>query len=379
MRIAFNATALLSPLTGIGQYAMELAQRLAANPEHETHFFYGTGFSREARTEPLPAARHLFPWVRRLVPNSYGISRALQGRMFNKGVRTTGFDLYHDPNYLAYPFRGPTVTTVHDLSWIRFPEAHPVERVRAMNRYFEPVLRRSTLLLTDSDFVKREVMEVFSVPASQIITVPLGVSPLFHPRSADQTRAVLQANGLVHGEYVLAVGTLEPRKNLTSALRAHAALPEAVQQRFPLVLAGLKGWHTDALEKEMAPRVASGRVRLTGYLSRDDLACVIAGACTLVYPSIYEGFGLPPLEAMACGVPTVVSNRASLPEVVGDTGRLVEPDDVDALREAMLEMATAPDVRDQLGAAALARSRRFTWDACMDQTMAAYKAAVARG
>ena len=129
----------------------------------------------------------------------------------------------------------------------------------------------------------------------------------------------------------------------------------------------------------MAPRVASGRVRLTGYLSRDDLACVIAGACALVYPSIYEGFGLPPLEAMACGVPTIVSNRASLPEVVGDTGRLVEPHDVDGMRNAMLEMVTAPEVRAQLGAAALERSRAFTWDACMEQTMAVYKSAVAKG
>jgi len=375
MRIAFNATALLSPLTGIGQYAMELATRLAAMPEHDVRFFYGAGFSREVRDKPLPGAGRLMPLMRRLIPNSYAVRQALMRRQFRKGLVGRKVEVYHEPNYLALPFDGPIVTTVHDLSWIRFPEAHPAERVFAMNRDFEPALRRSTLLLTDSEFVRREVMEMFGVPPDRITTVPLGVSPLFHPRDAARTAPVLGSLDLRHGDYLLAVGTLEPRKNLTSALRAHAALPEAVQERVPLVLAGIKGWHNEALEHEMAPRLASGRVRLTGYLSREALADVIAGAAALVYPSIYEGFGLPPLEAMACGVPTIVSNRASLPEVVGNTGRLIEPHDIDGLRDAMLELATAPDVRATLGAAALVRSRAFTWDACMANTLAAYQTA----
>ena len=379
MRIAFNAIALLSPLTGIGHYAFELATRLAAHPEHQAEFFYALGWTREVRTSPVKAAATLFPWLRRAVPNSYAISRYLQGRNFARGARKGHFDVYHEPNFLPFRFKGPTITTVHDLSWIRFPEAHPAERVRAMNRYFEPGLRRSSLILTDSAFVKQEIMEVFGLPSEQILPIPLGVSPLFRPLSVQETAAVREPHGLAHGNYLLTVGTLEPRKNLIAALRAYAQLPETTRRAFPLVLAGLKGWHSDALDRELSPLLAGGQVRLTGYLSREDLAALIAGATALVYPSIYEGFGLPPLEAMACGVPTIVSNVASLPEVVGDTGLLVDPNDHAALRDAMASLIESPATRAELAARSLARAALFTWDKCFEQTLAAYRLAALGG
>lgn len=379
MRIAFNAIALLSPLTGIGQYSLELATRLAADPEHEAEFFYAYGWSKQARPEPLKGAGAVLPLLRRRVPYSYAISRFIQGRRFSRRAESGRFDVYHEPNFLAFRFSGPTVTTVHDLSWIRFPQAHPVERVRAMNRYFEPGLRRSSLILTDSEFVKREVMEVFGIAPERIVSIPLGVSPLFRRLGPAETAGVLAAQGLSHGNYLLTVGTLEPRKNLISALRAYARLPEASRRAFPLVLAGLKGWHSDELDREMAPLLASGQVRLTGYLSREDLAVVIAGATALVYPSIYEGFGLPPLEAMACGVPTIVSNVASLPEVVGDTGLLVDPHDHGGLRDAMARLIDSPELRAALADKALARSARFSWDTCYAATVAAYRRAAFSG
>jgi len=379
MRVAFDAIALLSPLTGIGQYAFEVASRLKADRRYQSRFFYALGWSDDVRTEPLPAAAAIFPWLRHLVPNSYAISRYLQGRQFARETPPGAFDVYHAPNFLAFEFPGPTVTTVHDLSWIRFPEAHPIERVRAMNRFFEPGLRRSSLVLTDSAFVKQEVIEVFGIDADRIVPIPLGVTPLFHPRGENETRELMRAQDLTHGRYFLTVGTLEPRKNLVAALRAYAQLPQATQEAFPLVVAGMKGWHSTQLDRELAPLLASGRVRLTGYLERADLAALIAGATALVYPSIYEGFGLPPLEAMASGVPTIVSNVASLPEVVGDTGLLVEPHDHVALRDAMRRMADAPDLRATLAARALERSRQFSWDHCAAQTFAAYARAVAAG
>jgi alpha-1,3-rhamnosyl/mannosyltransferase len=376
MRVAFDAIALLSPLTGIGQYAHELATRLAADPRHQARFFYAAFWRDEVRDGPLPVSRSLFPWLRRMVPNSYAISRHLQGRNFAQEVRGGKFDLYHAPNFMSFPFPGPTITTVHDLSWIRFPQSHPAERVRAMHRFFEPGLRRSSLILTDSEFVKQEVMDVFGIAPDRILPIPLGVAPLFHPRTSEETAAVLRAQGLAHGQYLLTVGTLEPRKNLVAALRAYAQLPERTQRAFPLVLAGMKGWHSDEFDREIAPLLSSGRVRMTGYLAREDLAALIAGATALVYPSIYEGFGLPPLEAMASGVPTIVSNVSSLPEVVGDTGLLVEPHDHTGLRDAMLRLLDAPDLRAELAARAQARAAGFTWDKCAADTFAAYERAV---
>ena len=373
MQIAFNATALLSPLTGIGQYSHQLALGLQQLDDVTANFFYASGWSRECRTKPLPRVTTIKNWVHWLLPNSYGVARTLQQRQFSKGTNRTRNDIYHEPNFLAYKFDGPSVITVHDLSWIRYPEMHPVERVRAMDKYFQPGLDRASLILTDSEFVKRELMDVFGIQPERIRPILLGVEALFHPRSTDDTRTVLLDHGLVHGQYLLAVGTLEPRKNLALELRAFMQLDPALRRRFPLVLVGMKGWHTSALEQQIAPLVAAGEIRLLGYLPREHLAKIIAGATTLIYPSIYEGFGLPPLEAMACGVPVITSNVSSIPEVVGDTGMMVDPQDVDGLTEAIKTLLTAPDVRENMAQKALARSAQFTWASCVNQTVDAYR------
>jgi glycosyltransferase involved in cell wall biosynthesis len=374
IRLAFNATSLLSPLTGIGQYTRHLAFGLASRADIDANFFYGAAWSKSVRDAPLPGPAGLLPLLRRYVPYSYELRRLVQGnRWFVKQSKSRPFDLYHEPNILPFPFYGPTVITVHDLSWIRHPNAHPQERVRAMNKYFQPGLEQASLVLTDSEFVKQELIDVFGVKPERIRAVMLGVEALFHPRSADETALVLHAHGLIHGRYILAVGTLEPRKNLSVALQAFMRLSPALRKQFPLVLVGMKGWNTSELEKQITPLVASGEIRLLGYLPREDLATIISGAANLVYPSIYEGFGLPPLEAMACGVPVIASNVSSIPEVVGDTGILLDPHDINAFTEAMNLMISSPDLRGAMGKKALERSRGFTWSNCVNETVDAYK------
>lgn len=376
MKVAFNATALLSPLTGIGQYAHQLALGLQQTGDVTANFFYGSGWNSEIRTKPLARIKTIKSLVHWLLPNSYGVARTLQQRQFTKGAQRTRPDIYHEPNFLAYRFDGPSIITVHDLSWIRYPEMHPVERVRAMDKYFKPGLDRASLILTDSEFVKRELMDVFSVDPSRIRPVLLGVESLFRPHSPDETRSVLDAHRLSHGSYLLAVGTLEPRKNLAVALQAFMGLTPSLRKRFPLVLVGMKGWHTSALEQQISPLVAAGEVRQLGYLPREDLAKIIAGATTLIYPSIYEGFGLPPLEAMACGIPVIASNVSSLPEVVGDTGLLIDPHDVDGLTQAIETLVDAPEIREKFAQKALQKSATFTWERCVEETVDAYKAVV---
>ena len=373
MRVAFNATSLLHPLTGIGQYSRHLALGLASHDDIDADFFYAAFWSKEVRGAPIARPAGFMPWMRSHVPYAYELSRMAKNSLFVRHTKGRRFDLYHEPNFLPYSFQGPTVTTVHDLSWIRFPHTHPVERVRAMDKYFQPGLERASLILTDSEFVKRELIEVFGVKPGLILPVPLGVEPLFRPQSAVETLPVLGRHGLSHGQYVLAVGTLEPRKNLEVALRAFMQLAPPLRKRFPLVLVGMKGWHTSALEQQIAPLVAAGEIRLLGYLPREDLATIIAGASALVYPSIYEGFGLPPLEAMACGVPVITSNVSSLPEVVGDAGIMLAPQDMQGIAEAMEMLLTAPDVREAFARKALARSAGFTWESCVSQTVAAYR------
>lgn len=374
MRVAFNATALLSPMTGIGQYAHHLAKGLKQRADIELDLFYASGWRKEIRSEPLPNIVSLKSLVRRFVPSTYDLSRIFQQKFFTSGARQALNDIYHEPNFLAFRFDGPSVITVHDLSWIRHPDMHPSDRVRAMNKYFQPGLERASLILTDSEFIKRELIDVFSIKPERIKPVLLGVETLFRPQSSAETLVVLNQHQLVHGQYLLAVGTLEPRKNLQVALRAFMTLPAKFRKTYPLVLVGMKGWHTSELEKEIAPLMRAGQVRMLGYLPREDLSTIIAGASTLIYPSVYEGFGLPPLEAMACGVPVIVSNVSSLPEVVGDTGLLIDPHDVDGLANAIQMLVDSPVLRRELSHKALQRSATFTWSRCVEQTVDGYRA-----
>jgi alpha-1,3-rhamnosyl/mannosyltransferase len=372
MRLAFNTTALLSPLTGIGQYTFHLAQSLLAQQCLDIEFFYGAFWDKQLRASPSNMAAAL-PWLRRHLPYSYELRRGFQNFRFGRHARRQKFDVYHEPNILPLRFDGPTVVTVHDLSWIRYPEAHPLERVKAMNRYFEPGLKQACAIITDSLFVKQELMDVFGVSPERIAPIALGVEPLFVPLAPEQTRAVLERRNLSHGQYFLAVGTLEPRKNLALALRAYQRLPAKVRQRLPLVLIGMKGWHTSALEQQMRSLEQAGEVRQLGYVPRPELAMLMAGALALVYPSHYEGFGLPPLEAMACGVPVICANSSSLPELVGDAGVLIDPHSEADLMHAFMRAAEG----DLSGADILGKARQrameFTWARCADKTLDLYR------
>jgi alpha-1,3-rhamnosyl/mannosyltransferase len=377
MRVLFGATALAGTLTGIGQYAYHLARGLSARDDVDLTCFYGRGFDKVVEPRSQQISGGLRVAIRKYVPGAYRLRRLLEQARFDQGLRGRDFDVYHEPSFLALRFAGPTLITAHDISWIRFPETQPPERVRAMNRSFEPIFRRATLVLTISDFVKGELLQTFGGDPERIVSIPLGVAPLFRPCSEEETRSVLEPLALRHGGYFLSVGTLEPRKNLQATLRAYASLPAGLRAHHPLVLAGMKGWRTSALERLLEPLVASGEVRVLGYLPREDLAKITAGALTMVFPSLYEGFGLPPLEAMGCGVPPIISTAGALREVVGDCGLVVEPQDVEALTAAMARMVEDAPLRETLAARSLARAAMFTWDRCVERTVAAYRRAAA--
>jgi glycosyltransferase involved in cell wall biosynthesis len=373
MKVGLNATSLLSPLTGIGQYTYQLAKGLQRFEDLELSMFYANGWSTEVRDKPIKQIRNIKLLLKKFIPKTYEISRMIQQSYFNERSFNKVKGIYHEPNFLAFDYAGPLVLTVHDLSWIHYPEMHPADRVRNMNKHFQKSMERASMIITDSQAIKNEIVDMFGVAETRIKSIPLGVEKLFRPLNEEESAPVLQQHSLNYQKYILAVGTLEPRKNLSSALLAFMQLPADIRKHYPLVLVGMKGWHTSSLEKQMAPLVAAGEIRQLGYLEREDLATIIAGALTLVYPSIYEGFGLPPLEAMTCGVPVIASNVSSLPEVVGDSGLLVNPHDINDIAKAMQTMITAPDIRAASAQKALDRSSEFSWDSCVDQTMGIYR------
>ena len=376
IKLAINATALLYPGTGIATYTRNLAETLLQTGQVEARFFYYAGWSRILREVSLPAISPLKRLIKTLVPRPYEVSRLVQQWRFRKGVAKYRPDLYHEPNYLSFRFDGPIVITVHDLSHVRYPETHPVDRVRAMNKFLPQAMEMASQIIVDSRFVKGEVVSHFGVDPAKVHAIHLGIGKNYVPRSAEELGPVLARLGLSAKKYILAVGTLEPRKNLIQAIDAYAGLPEAVRKSTPLVIAGMKGWLAGELQARINKYEDRGEVRWLGYVPAEILPMLYSGARMLVYPSLYEGFGLPVLEAMASGIPVITSNQASLPEVAGDAGIMVEPRDGDALREAMLRLIEdEAEVRrrSELG---LAQAAKFTWRACARNTLAVYRKAL---
>lgn len=380
LKVAVNATPLLFPLTGIGQYVFHLMQAMElADGEIEPQYFYGYGWSPALRAPNRPrVSGGLKEFVRRVVPRAHQLRRAIERRAFAQGTARLKPDLYHEPNFLPLDFDGPTVITVHDLSCFRYPETHPPQRVEAMRRLLPSAVDRAACILTDSLFVKQEVCAFFGIPPEKIVAIPLGVSPIFRPRDEHETKPVLSRWGLHHGRYLLAVGTLEPRKNLVQVLRAYLRLPPGLRLECPLVVAGMAGWKAGDIAAEISQLAGLGQLRILGYVPEEDLPALYAGSTALVYPSLYEGFGLPPLEAMASGVPVITSGQASLPEVVGDAGLVFHPEDVNGLSEAMLALLEDVEERRRLAEFGLKRARQFSWRKCAEETVAVYQAVAAK-
>ena len=374
MRIALNARILQGPRTGIGHYVAELAGALAAEPDVELALFHGWGWSAALPEAAMPGYSRLTPLLRK-IPGAYQARRWMEQKRFDQGRKQT-IDLYHEPSLWPLSFDGPTVITLHDLTHLHYPETQPPARLREIERRLVDGVQRASLILTDSQYIADEAQQHFGLPAQRFVVAPLGVASRFHPREPEAIDAVLKAHGVEAREYFLCVGTLEPRKNLTLALRAHARLPEAIRQRFPLLIVGMAGWQRDQFSEEMQRALATGHVCLLGYLPDEQVAQLLAGARGLIFPSLYEGFGLPVLEAMASGTPVILTQRSAMPEVAGAVGNYIGPEDPDGLCEAMTRLIDDQAHWQACREAGLQQARLFTWERCATITANAYRQAL---
>lgn len=377
--IAIRATPLLFSAAGVAQYIRSLSLELMRSGENValfTPYAWSTNLAAGVPQEKASASR-LRSIVLEVVPRPRWVARALETALLAVNATRRNVALYHEPAALPLPFRGPTVVTVHDLSWVRFPQTHPADRVRVLDRSFPRALNEADHLIAVSDFTKRELMDVFGVPAERITTTLEAARDAFRPRSADDCAVVLAQHGLRYRKFLLCVGTLEPRKNLELVITAYAGMPATYRREFPLVLVGAKGWLSSRIESALQPLVQSGEARPLGYVTDEDLAALYASARVLVYPSLYEGFGLPPLEAMACATPVIVSNRSSLPEVVGSAGDLVAPDDPDGLRSILRRLSEDESYFALRSASGRARAAEFSWARCAAETAGVYRRVLA--
>ena len=279
---------------GIGRYTLELAKGLAHRPDLSVRFFGRNRLLSDASIllgeSPLPPRPNRLRrwWDRRDLKSS----------------------LVHGPNYFLPAFADRGIITVHDLSVFRFPETHPADRIAAFEKDFLSSLARATHIITDTETVRDEVMEMFSVPPAMISAIPLGVEPVFRPIAPEALTTLVRQFGIVPQSYGLCVSTLEPRKKIFELLEAWRLLPLLIRNRFPLVLCGGAGWRNEALRAAVARGIAEGWLLHLGFVDEEALPLLYAGAALFVYPSTYEGFGLPPIEAMASGTPVLVAKQS---------------------------------------------------------------------
>jgi alpha-1,3-rhamnosyl/mannosyltransferase len=377
-KVVLAVDAICRPLTGIGRYAFELATRLptVSSVDRVKFFSLGSWVADPVRlldSPPLTHAGRSTLAGMRLAQAAY---HAFAPYWFGRQLRDLKEHLYHSPNFFLPGFRGCRVATFHDLSVFVHPDFHPPERVGFMQREITASLRRADFLITDSEFTRTELIDQFSWPAGRIRAVPLGVSEAYHPRPPEHSASTLSRLGLAHGAYALCVATIEPRKNIDGLLTAYSRLPDRLRRQYPLVLAGGRGWRSDATHAHILQAVREGWAKYLGYVDEADLPVLYAGARGFVFPSFYEGFGLPVLEAMASGIPVLCSDRASLPEVAGGAGLLVNPQDGDALRMGIERLLEDDVWRASAVAQARAISARFTWQRTAEETAGVYRDAI---
>lgn len=344
--------------TGTETYTYQLLRVLARLPIEEPFRLYLNAPSPPADLPPLGRAIPMpFPRLWTHVRLSWEMVRRPPGVLFV-------------PAHVIPLLHPRSVVTIHDLGYLHEPEAHPPAQRRMLDWTTRWSCGAARRVIAVSEATKRDLLDYYRVPAQRIVVIPHGIEPMTPP--ADEVQSVRNAHALPE-RFVLAVGTIQPRKNLG---RLAKAMSRIAQSGLPhhLLIAGKRGWLADQVEQEIERSGASARIRLLGYVATDELPALYAAADAVCFPSLYEGFGLPALEAMAAGTPLLISDRGALPEVAGNAALIVDPLDIAAIAHGLIRLLTDTDLRTRLIARGRRRVAAFTWDQTARQTLAVLRA-----
>lgn len=374
INVVFSTDCIKYPLTGIGRYAFELAKQLQERDELQLTFLHGTKV-HDSLNVASESAQSVQSFKRRL-QKSKAISeiyRLTFPVMKSVALRNFKEHIFHSPNYYLPPRVKHCVATFHDLSVFHWPQFHPAGRVHLMQKELRNTVSRSAMLITDSHYTKRELMQFFGIENEKITVAPLAYNEQFRPRQETEVSAVLGKYQLKWRNYFLYTGTIEPRKNIITLLKAFDSLPYNDKRAFPLVISGYKGWENEELFRLFKKGEAEGWLKYLGFVPGKELPHLYSAATSFVFPSIYEGFGLPVLEAMASGTPVICSDATSLPEVGGNAPLMHSPEDVDTLTAHLRLMIEDAEEKSRMTALGLARAGQFSWSRCADKTIEAYE------
>lgn len=385
MLFGLDASPLTEPRAGVGHYTFELARALAAaSPADEFELAYPSTYppvelndGQTLSTEETAAA----------LPKNLNFARVRVGPLgrhwwsvgLPRYAARRGFALFHGTNYEVPLWKTcARVVTVHDLSLLVRPETHEARRVRRARRRLPLMARAADACITPTESVRREVCEHLGLAPSKVFAVHEAARPCFRPLSFGETEGERRRLG-VGEDFLLAVGTIEPRKNLQTLVRAFEEVARArPASRLQLVVVGNRGWLSDSLFAGLERSPFKDRVLFTGYVADETLRALYSSCRAFVYPSLYEGFGLPPLEAMACAAPVVASRDNSLAEVTGGAALLFDPRDAGELTRLLLRLLSDEGERRELSAAGLRRAEDFSWARAARETLEVYREAMKR-
>jgi glycosyltransferase involved in cell wall biosynthesis len=373
VKIGIDGIPLSEVKTGVGHYTYEIATAVAGD-SHSDDFELVSNIpfdpSISDTTEVLP------PNLAFVEQKTNRLSRHWWAVGLPRYIRKHQFSLFHGTNYDVPLFGGcPTVLTIHDLSLFLYPETHERHRVRRARRRLPLMVRRATLLIAPTVSVQKELTDHLRVPSDKIRVVAEAPRRCFTPLHADQTNSIRTRLG-IHDRFILYVGTLEPRKNIATLVRAFEELLKSTELRPQLVLVGKKGWLTEELIHQIKSSSVRDRILMTGYLSDDDLRALYSSCSVMVYPALYEGAGLPPIEAMACGAPVITTDTPAIAEMVGAGALLFSPLDFRGLTLHLVELFTNKAAQTELARQGAIRAAEFTWETAARLTYGVYEDAI---
>ncbi len=391
LSVLIGADSLAQRRSGVGRMTLEIARAARACPAIDhTGLLLAHGLASadllDGLDGPVGAAQPLLrapiPWkvaVGRL-PGVQLLRRVKHGGL-NRHVRRLARELggpmvYHEPNMIARPVALPTVVTINDLSWHHQPSWHPADRLQWIERNLPATLRRAQRFVAISQFTKDAAVRELGLAADRIDVVPLAPADEFRPMSAQEAAPALERFELADRAYVFSISTLEPRKNFDRLLAAHLLLPAALRRRAPLVIAGGKGWGEVLARPEAEAAIRDGTVRLLGHVADADLVALTARAAVFAYVSLYEGFGLPVVEAMAAGAAVLASSTTAVGELAAGAALLVDPLDEQAISDRLHELLDDAPQAERFREAGLIRAAGYTWQRTIDTLLVSWRKAL---
>lgn len=384
MKVILGCDPLLMPLTGIGHYTLNLGQQLLHDPRVDSlHLFAHAKFfdnsllapraeAIKATSQPQSIAQKMRTAMSRstLIVKAY---EQIMPKLNRLQLRNHSDAIFHSPNFLMPEFSGKTVVTIHDLSTIRFPEFHPPARVGLVNNTIKLACNHADLLVTDAECVRQELIDTFGVEEERVVSVHLGAAEHFKPRSEVDCASTLIDHQLHYNQFFLFVSTLEPRKNLLRLLKAYNEYRQQNADGMPLVLIGSAGWQRESFSEILNTLVVKGWVKHLGYADDLALAKLYASARALIFPSIYEGFGLPVLEAMQSGTAILTSQNSSMSEITAGNSLLVDPESELEIAQGMQRLQIDLAFVRSLELNGVQRAKDFSWEKCGNEMIQHYQ------